>query len=227
MPDLRIVFDLDDTLYPEREFAMSGFRAAGRWAHAELGVAGLEQEMTTLFDEGHLGPLFKLALERHKPEHAADELEGLVEAWRTHEPEISLFDDAAWALQHYGGLAPIGLITDGTATMQASKVHALELAHRFEKIIYTDALGGRAYRKPHPLSYEHMEAALAGDGATLVYVGDNPAKDFVTPNARGWVSIQVRRPGIRGIHDPDKIAEGGAPRHIVGSLAELRDVLGF
>jgi hypothetical protein len=35
MSDLVLVFDLDDTLYPEREFALSGFRAAGRWAAAE------------------------------------------------------------------------------------------------------------------------------------------------------------------------------------------------
>ena len=40
MSDLVLVFDLDDTLYPEREFALSGFRAAGRWAAAELGVEG-------------------------------------------------------------------------------------------------------------------------------------------------------------------------------------------
>lgn len=226
MADLRIVFDLDDTLYPEREFALSGFRAAGRWAHAELGIAGLEHDMTQLFDQGHLGPLFKLALDRHRPDHHPTHLEALVEAWRTHEPEIALFDDAEWALAHYGGRGPIGLITDGTATMQASKVRALELAPRFEEIVYTDALGGRSYRKPHPLSYERMEAALAAPDVTLVYVGDNPSKDFVTPNARGWISIQVRRPDVRGIHDPDRVAEGGEPQHVIGSLRELPNVLG-
>ena len=32
MSHLVLVFDLDDTLYPERQFALSGFQAAGRWA---------------------------------------------------------------------------------------------------------------------------------------------------------------------------------------------------
>ncbi len=58
MSDLVLVFDLDDTLYPEREFALSGFRAAGRWAAAELGIDGLAAEMTRLLDDGHLGKLF-------------------------------------------------------------------------------------------------------------------------------------------------------------------------
>ena len=46
-----LVFDLDDTLYPERDFALSGFKAAERWASAELGLApGLAREMTRLLD---------------------------------------------------------------------------------------------------------------------------------------------------------------------------------
>ena len=40
MSGLVLVFDLDDTLYPERQFALSGFTAAGRWAEAELGDRG-------------------------------------------------------------------------------------------------------------------------------------------------------------------------------------------
>lgn len=222
---LRVVFDLDDTLYPEREFALSGFRAAGQWAAEALGVDGLAQEMTELFEDGHLGPLFRIALERHKPDFSARDLEALVEAWRTHDPEIRLFDDAIWALEHYASQGPIGLITDGTEAMQSSKVRALQIASYFHEIIMTDGLGGRSFRKPHPLSFERMEAALALDDAQFVYVADNPAKDFVTPNARGWISIQVKRP-VPGTHDPDMIAEGGAPRHIISDLKALREILG-
>ena len=40
-PPMRRIFfvDLDDTLYPERSFAISAFEEAGRWAEAELGAA--------------------------------------------------------------------------------------------------------------------------------------------------------------------------------------------
>jgi putative hydrolase of the HAD superfamily len=224
MSQLRVIFDLDDTLYPERAFAISGFRAAGAWADETFGVDGMAAEMERLFAEGHLGPLFKKALATHVPDHGDHHLEQLVETYRAHDPVIELFEDASWALKHYAAQGPLGLITDGTAQMQAGKVNALNIRHHFHHVILTDALGGKQFRKPHPESYEIMEQELAAEGVTFVYVGDNPAKDFVTPNKRGWISIQVRRPG--GIHDPDKVAEGGAPQHLITSLRQLPEILG-
>ena len=41
-----LILDLDDTLYPERQFALSGFAAAERWAAAELAIDGLAAAMT-------------------------------------------------------------------------------------------------------------------------------------------------------------------------------------
>lgn len=222
-----LVFDLDDTLYPERDFALSGFKAAEAWARAELGLgAGMAQEMTRLLDEGHLGTLFPIALKAHHPDHTPEHLARIVAIYRDHAPEIALFPDAEWALAHYGTGGPLGLITDGTHSMQARKVEALGIAPRFKEMIFTGALGGRDFHKPHPLSYEKIEAVL-GDGATrFVYVGDNPSKDFVVPNARGWVSVMVHRPEHARIHAKATVAHGGAPHHTIESLRALPAVLG-
>lgn len=225
MSDLVLVFDLDDTLYPERQFALSGFAAAGRWAEAELGVAGLAADMTRLLDQGHLGQLFRIALAERLPDHRPEHLTGLLEAYRDHEPELALFDDAGWALAHFGPRAKLGLITDGTHRMQAKKVSALGIAGHFQEIVFTEALGGRSFSKPHPRSYEIVEQALAAEGRRLVYVGDNPAKDFVVPNARGWTSIMVHRPDAGRIHAGAHVAPGGAPHHTIASLTELRALL--
>jgi putative hydrolase of the HAD superfamily len=84
MNGLVLVFDLDDTLYPEREYALSGFQAAGRWAAAELGVEGLGAEMTRLFENGHLGKLFGMALTAKLPGHTPEQMAGLLEAYRSH-----------------------------------------------------------------------------------------------------------------------------------------------
>jgi putative hydrolase of the HAD superfamily len=109
--------------------------------------------------------------------------------------------------------------------VQASKVRALGLADRFAEIIYTGALGpDRAFAKPHPLAFERIAAALASPDDRLVYIGDNPSKDFVAPNALGWTSVWVVRPG--GIHDGAQIAPGGEPQHQIASLTDLPDVLG-
>jgi putative hydrolase of the HAD superfamily len=222
-----LVFDLDDTLYPERQFAVSGFAAAGRWAQVELGVTDLGNRMTQLLDDGHLGRVFAMALAEALPSHTPEHLATLVEAYRSHEPaELALFEDAAWALGQYAGKGRLGLITDGTHQVQARKVAALGIAPHFHEIVYTDALGGRAFHKPHPQSYELIEQTLGGEPHAFVYIGDNPSKDFVVPNARGWTSIMVDRPGHRRIHASAKVADGGAPHHTVASLTELPRVLG-
>jgi putative hydrolase of the HAD superfamily len=219
-----VVFDLDDTLYPERSYALSGFRAASRWAETALAVPDLVPEMTRLLDAGQLGRVFGLALAQVRPDHSAAELAGLIEAYRTHTPQISLFADGAAALERYRQRAPLALITDGTQMMQRAKVEALGIAGLFREIIYTDALGpDRAYFKPHPLSFERVAQSLSAD--RYVYIGDNAAKDFVAPNALGWTTVQVIRTGA--IHPSDRVSPGGEPMHRVTSLAELPDVLAF
>lgn len=227
MSRLHVVFDLDDTLYPERQFAVSGFKAAGRWAEAEFGVKGLADEMIHMLDNGMLGKIFPTVLGRHVPDHTPEHVQQFHNAYRACVPELTLFPDGAHALDYFGALGPIGLITDGTLMMQQKKVGALGIAPRFAKIVYTDSLGeNRAYFKPHPKPFEVMETALGKAGDRYVYVGDNPAKDFVAPNARGWTTVQIRR-DIGGIHDATRKVPGGDAQHQIKALTELPRVLGL
>lgn len=225
MSRLRVVFDLDDTLYPERQFALCGFRACGEWAKRQFGVDGVGEEMTRLLDAGMLGKLFATVLQTHIPDHKPEHLAALREAYRGAVAELTLFEDGAWALDHYGSKGPLALITDGTHTVQRKKVVALALERRFREIVYTDALGAeKAFAKPHPMAFERVAAAIGAPGDRFVYVGDNPVKDFVAPNAMGWTTIQIVRDG--GIHDATKMIDGGAPQHKITSLAALPDILG-
>jgi putative hydrolase of the HAD superfamily len=226
MRPMHVVFDLDDTLYPERQFALCGFRACARWAKAELGLDGLDVDMIRLLDAGHLGKLFTLVLEERLGSQSSPAVvQSLIAAYRAAEAKLELFDDARWALERYGSRGPLGLITDGTHAMQRKKVQALALDPRFREIIYTDLLGAnRAFAKPHEKSFVLMEAALGRPGDRFVYVGDNPAKDFVAPNARGWLTVQVVRAG--SIHDAKRIVTGGEPQSRIESLKDLPGVLG-
>ncbi len=228
MSKLHVIFDLDDTLYPERQYAIAGFRSAGRWAEQRFGVTGLAEEMTTMLDNGMLGKIFATVLGRHVPDHTAEDVKSFHEAYRrADDPELELFADAAAALERYEKLGPIGLITDGTHYVQARKVKALQLEPRFARIVFTDALGeDRAYFKPHRKPFEVMAEALGQAGDRYVYIGDNPAKDFVAPNAMGWTSVLVHRDHPR-IHDVNKVAPGGEPQHTIETLDALPDILGF
>lgn len=225
-----VVFDLDDTLYPERDFALSGFRAVAAQVEQSHGIAGLDARMAELLDAGHLGALFGIALAEVRPGHTREELDALLAVYRSHTPEITLFEDAARALSRFSANGPLGLITDGTARMQHAKIDALRIRDTFRHIIATDDLGGRSFSKPHPLSFERMEAELRAHDADarLVYVGDNPSKDFIAPNARGWLSVQVLRDANAPtrIHAKATAPPGGEPHAVIASLDDLDTVIG-
>jgi putative hydrolase of the HAD superfamily len=228
MHDLRLVFDLDDTLYPERAYAIGGFRAAGAWAKSELGVDGVADRLLQLLDAGHLGQSFHIALTELAPNHTDGHAKALLKAYGEHTPDLTVFDDASAALEAFSGTT-LGLITDGHAKTQARKVTALGLAPRFAEIIYTGALGpDRAFHKPHPRAFEKMEQALRrAPSDRFVYVGDNPLKDFVAPNAMGWRTVLVDRPAHRltRIHPLQAPPPGGAPHITLASLVDLFPVL--
>jgi putative hydrolase of the HAD superfamily len=228
MPVSHLIFDLDDTLYAERDYAIGGFRAAAAWARAALQAEVSVDQMVELLDNGHLGQLFPQALATARPAHTPDDLKAFVRAYGQHTPTLKLFDDAAASLDYWQPRAKLGLITDGHAATQHAKIKALALQPRFAEIIATGALGpDRAFHKPHPRAFEMMQTALGGPGDHFVYVGDNLAKDFLAPNAMGWRTIHVDRPHHRAhrIHKHTAAPSGGVPQHVIADLGELTSLL--
>jgi putative hydrolase of the HAD superfamily len=60
----------------------------------------------------------------------------------------------------------------------------------------------------------------------LMYVGDNPAKDFATPRRLGWQTVRLRMQGqLRFAEEPPSPAYGAAAE--VTSIDAIRGVLGL
>jgi len=188
-----IVFDLDDTLYLECSFADSGFRAADNWLEKETGVSGLHAQCAALFSSGQRTEVFNHALRSLGVGNEDDLVKQLVDVYRTHEPDIALASDAARYLRDRSTEVAYALITDGHLTTQMAKVRALELDRMLGRTICTGTWG-RDFWKPHPKAFQAVEAWSGSSASDLVYVADNPLKDFVTPRARGWWTVQITRP---------------------------------
>ena len=182
-----VVFDLDDTLYLERDFAFSGYAAVS----AETGFPGFEQACLDAFARGQRSRIFDTALASlgHAPD--PDLIARMIHVYRAHRPRIHLAADARRAVARWSGRA--GLITDGPARMQRNKVRALGLCDHLDPIVLTGALGPDA-GKPSPVAFEVIERAMGLSGRSLSYVADNPLKDFITPRRRGWQTIMIARP---------------------------------
>lgn len=185
-----IVFDLDDTLYPERDYVFSGFKAVGEWAQSAFSVDADRafRHLTSLFEAGMRGNTFDrwfsdFGLPRSKVSEA-------VRVYRSHIPTLRLFPGALEILrslhQHYR----LGLLTDGYLATQQAKFRALDLNGEFDAVVYSDELG-RDYWKPSEKPFITIARLLDLPPSQLVYVADNPAKDFVAPKKLRMGTIRV------------------------------------
>lgn len=217
-----LVFDLDDTLYPEHQFVISGFQAVDVWIREAYGFKGFAAVAQALFDDGLRGRIFDEALAQLGWTKSAIEVRDLVSIYREHSPEIVLHDDARWALGRFQDSHRLALVTDGYLSTQRQKVLALGIGSVFETIVYSDEFG-REQWKPSPVPYQAILDRLGCDGIDCTYVSDNPRKDFVSANALGWNTIRIRRED--GIYR-DAVGEGDfAPRHEIASLYGLEAML--
>ena len=217
---LGIVLDLDDTLYPEREYVRSGFAEIDRrlCGRGDCRPGEFERTSWALFEEGCRGRIIDESLALLGIAATQGLVDDLVAAYRAHEPCIHLFADADRFLSRVAGRARLGLLTDGFGSSQRRKVAALGLESRVPAIVYSDDLG-RAHWKPDPLPFRTMEVTLGMQASELVYVGDNPAKDFVGARACGWRTVRVRRPGT--LHFDVNPGPGCEPEAEVPSLDML------
>lgn len=213
------VFDLDDTLYLERDYVASGFAAAGAWLAAERGIHGLGGAAWSCFESGHRGNIFDIALGHlgMTPDPAL--IACLVGVYRGHVPDIALAPDAAAWLSAPPPNRALALLTDGPVASQSAKIAALGLAdHGLSPLVMTGTLG-EGCGKPHPRGFCVIESAYGLSPDCFTYVADNAAKDFVTPRRRGWRTVQIRREGR--LHQASPIDAEHAADRVITSLGEM------
>ncbi len=218
-----VVFDLDDTLYLERDFVRSGFRAVDAWLAREHGRDGFLERAWALFEAGTRGTIFDRALEELGIAPQPDLIQRLIQVYRGHEPEIQLLPDAARALERCcaAGIR-VALLTDGWEAVQRRKIEALGIVPRCAPIICTDAWG-RDFWKPHLRGFRMIQEHFGRPPEAFVYIADNPAKDFIGPRRLGWRTVRLRRP--EGLYAKDEAAPGADAEVAVESLDDI-DLVG-
>jgi putative hydrolase of the HAD superfamily len=220
-----VAFDLDDTLYPEREFVQSGFTAVAQHL-ADLGVIDAESffhAATSLFIAGARGNIFNLALDRLAVAFQAERIGELVRVYREHQPQIRPFADSPKLLKLLKEKGTVlALISDGPSQTQQNKLRALGLEAYFDHLVFTGA-HGEDWGKPSPRAFLEVMGRSRVAPASCVYVADNPRKDFVGPNRLGWHTIRVREK--IGLYYSENPPPGGEPDETVESFTVLRDRL--
>lgn len=187
-----LVFDMDDTLYQEKDYVISGFKAIDHWMNKEFNSVGFYETAFDLFCSGEKKFIFNKTLEKLNISYDDSMIKRMIDHYRSHEPDIHLLEDANWILENLRDTFKIGLISDGYLVAQEKKVNALKLQEKFHSVILTDRLG-REHWKPSHVPYEQASRELQLPHDQCVYIGDNINKDFITAKRLGWITIQIDR----------------------------------
>ena len=220
-----ICFDLDDTLCKEIDYLKSAYREIAEYAAEHC--RGCSDPVSVLAHKA-----YDVMLAAYQEgQNAFDVLNSFLGLdlpiadylyiYRNHKPKIALCEDVDRTLDALKAEGVrIGLITDGRSVQQRNKIKALGLGRWIENadIVVSEEIGSE---KPALANYEYFMNRYP-ECQDFTYVGDNPRKDFIAPNALGWITICLMDDG-RNIHRQDftSTPAQALPKKTIESLKDL------
>ncbi|HDL74928.1 MAG TPA: HAD family hydrolase, partial [bacterium] len=174
-----IIFDLDDTLYPEEQFVESGFRIVSKYISQKykLNDGEVLNILKKDFKKGLRKKNFDVLLKKLNLKKI--NVQKLIKIYRNHYPSsIFLYPDVKKIFKKIKNKFKIGLITDGEKITQKNKIFVLGIEKYFDEILITSILG-KKYFKPSKKAFELLLKKFKVLPKESVYIGDNSLKDFI------------------------------------------------
>lgn len=184
-----IVFDLDDTLYEEIDFVKSGFDKVSKFLFKNYHISKDEcyQNMINELGKGR-GKIFDNTLKKYNI-FTQKLLRQCISIYRLHKPKICLFDDAEKCLKQFNTF-PMYIVTDGNKIVQKNKLQALKL-EKIVKFSFITSNYGLKNSKPSTYCFLKICKLENTSPENIVYIGDDPSKDFVEIKKIGFKTIRV------------------------------------
>ena len=212
-----VVFDLDDTLYPEADYVESGVRFVCAQINSLFGIDCYETIQAQRLKDEKLDWLsFACELTGLKPSLK----ESLLWMYRLHLPDINLSENCSISLEKIKSAAlAVAVLTDGRTVSQKFKLASLGLSH-YPAYVSEDF--GSA--KPAPDRFLAIQKDFPAE--KYVYVADNVQKDFLGCNPLGWITIGMRG-NDRNIYpqSTQDLPESALPTYWVNNWDELTELL--
>lgn len=183
------VFDLDDTLYRQFSFVESGFHTVSLYLSPKLKLSAkkIYEDLMFLYQTKDRGKIFDILLLDYKI-FSKKSVNKLIQVYRFHEPMIKLDSRVRKFLEKMKN-ERLYLVTDGHKLVQQKKIQALDISKYFSRIFITNQYG-LARQKPSLYCFDKILNIEKAEYDKLVYIGDNPIKDFVNLNKVGATTIQ-------------------------------------
>jgi putative hydrolase of the HAD superfamily len=221
-----ILLDLDDTLYAEHDYFLSGLGAMANWMGQgdSLRIAQLLVALNgDVAINGRQGVIDRISVPPEVSPDMADSWRlALLHIYRTHKPSLRAFDDVAPFLLRARKLGyRLALVTDGKSCVQWNKLTSLGLDRQCDAIIVTDDIDApKPSIRPFLLACRLVGVAAAN----CVYIADDSSKDFFGPHSLGMASMQLTRGLAWPLARPAQAGQQAAQYHIT-SLANAATLL--
>ncbi|MFX0095818.1 MAG: HAD family hydrolase [Candidatus Hodarchaeota archaeon] len=216
-----VIFDLDNTLYDERQYVRSGFRAVSEYManKFELDRNHLYRLLLQIFSKKGRGKVFNIALEKINMKNEQTVLE-LVDVYRNHSPTIALFEDAENTLSKLRQKYRLGLVTDGVKKVQENKIKALNIASLFDTITYAVEYGGKTNNEVFLTTLRKLKTKPSHS----VYIDDNPTKAFAITKKLNIKTIRIMKGENKNILAPDEECK---PDFEIRNLKEILRIIQY
>ena len=214
------VFDLDDTLYRERSFVESGFRAVSTHLSSELKLSKkrIFGDLMVILESNKRGKTFDILLRDYEI-FSNKKVKELISIYRFHKPEILLDKKVKLFLEKMKD-ERLYLVTDGHKLVQQKKIEALNISKYFHKIFITNRYG-ISKQKPSLYCFDKILKIEKINYNEMVYVGDNPVKDFVNLNKAGACTVQ----SLVYVNDLPRLPLEYYAQYRIDSVDELLELL--
>ena len=217
-----IVFDLDDTLYPQVSFKRSGFNAVSTWLvkNQALDQSTVLLKLDAILEQ--FGPSYPNMFDRlaERLDLKPNLVPQMVRVFIDHKPQIDCFEGVFSILSRLRRNYRLGILTDGRLSVQQNKIRALRLERSVDYILCSDSLG---LEKPAVALFQWFENKFGLRGEQLMYVGDNPRKDFWGANQLGWETIHV----LTGDGTNSVVSKGFAAKCSIPSVTDIEWLLQY
>ena len=215
-----LIFDLDDTLYEEIDFVKGGFQEVSKFLATQLNEDQnliYKDLFKNLVSNGR-GSIFDDYL-KNKRKYSKRLIKKCLSKYRYHKTNIKLNNSAYQFLMEYKK-KPLYLVTDGNKNVQEHKVRSLNLDNWFKKIYITHRYGIQN-SKPSLYCFRKIIEKEKCNWSDLIYIGDNPHKDFVSLNKVNAKTVRV----LTGSYSNDIVSKKYEAKYTINSLDELKSLI--
>ncbi|AGF58290.1 putative hydrolase of the HAD superfamily [Clostridium saccharoperbutylacetonicum] len=217
-----LIFDLDDTLYYEKNYVLGGFREVATYLSSKynISIELLYDRCLQILEKDGRGKIFDIICEENKFD---EDVNKLVSIYRDAKPKLALYKDSIEILNWIkGNKLKSGIITDGYNKVQWEKIKSLGLEKIIDKIIVTDDYG-EGFGKPNKRSYIDMIKFFNVNPKECVYIGDNPTKDFIGAKEIGINTVRIIRE--YGDHINAKLDSKYEAEFTIYNLNEIKEII--